>query len=65
MLRGVQTVMASLHSAILLISTPPVNWRPEKASSLGGVIVVPENVTPEDLEDPAQPQPALPDFHRV
>ncbi len=50
MLRGAQTVMTSLRSAILLISTPPEGWRPEKASSLGGVIVVPQNVTTEDLE---------------
>jgi DNA-binding LacI/PurR family transcriptional regulator len=50
MLRGVQTVMNSLRSAILLINTPPESWRPEKASSLGGVIVVPQSVTPEDLE---------------
>jgi LacI family transcriptional regulator len=50
MLRGTQTVMSSLHSAILLISTPPEGWRPEKASSLGGVVVVPQNVTTEDLE---------------
>ncbi len=50
MLRGAQTVMASLHSAILLISTPPESWRPEKATSLGGVIVVPQNVTAGDLE---------------
>ena len=32
------------------ISTPPEEWRPEKASSLGGVIVVPQNVTENDLE---------------
>ena len=50
MIRGAQTVMSSLRSAILLMSTPPEEWRPEKASSLGGVIVVPQNVTPKDLE---------------
>ena len=50
MVRGAQTVMSTLRSAILLISTPPEEWRPEKASSLGGVIVVPEDVTPRDLE---------------
>jgi DNA-binding LacI/PurR family transcriptional regulator len=49
MLRGVQTVATSLRSAILLISTAPEEWRPEKASSLGGVIVVPQNVTSADL----------------
>jgi len=50
LLRGAQTVMTSLHSAILLISNPPAIWRPEKASSLGGVIVTPEDVTPADIE---------------
>ncbi len=50
MVRGAQTVMAGLRSAILLISTAPEEWRPEKASSLGGIIVVPENVTEKDLE---------------
>src|SRR6202453_2818577 len=35
MLRGVQTVMASLRSAILLVSMPPESWLPEKATSMG------------------------------
>ncbi len=51
MIRGAQTVMSNLRSATLLISTAPETWRPEKASSLGGVIVVPQDVTPKDLED--------------
>ena len=42
--------MSSLRSAILLISTPPSEWRAEKASSLGGVIVVPQDVTTADLD---------------
>src|ERR1700683_169411 len=50
MVRGAQTVMASVRSAILLISTSPEEWRPEKASSLGGVIVVPQDVTAKDLD---------------
>jgi DNA-binding LacI/PurR family transcriptional regulator len=50
MLRGTQTTMASLRSAILLISTSPDSWLPEKAISLGGVIVTPDNVTAGDLE---------------
>ena len=49
MVRGAQTVMASVRSAVLLISMPPEEWRPEMASSLGGVIVVPQDVTPKDL----------------
>jgi DNA-binding LacI/PurR family transcriptional regulator len=50
MLRGAQTVMNSLRSAILLASTPPESWQADKAASLGGVIVAPEGVTPADLE---------------
>jgi DNA-binding LacI/PurR family transcriptional regulator len=50
MVRGAQTVMAALRSAVLLASTPPEQWRAEKASSLGGVIVVPQDVTEKDLE---------------
>ena len=50
LLRGAQTAMTSLRSAILLINAPPESWLPEKATSLGGVIVVPQSVTPGDLE---------------
>ncbi len=50
MVRGAQTVMSSLRSAVLLISSSPETWRPEKASSLGGVIITPDGVTPKDLE---------------
>jgi len=50
MLRGAQTVMASLRSAILLASTAPEGWHADKAASLGGVIVAPEDVTMADLE---------------
>jgi DNA-binding LacI/PurR family transcriptional regulator len=50
MVRGVQTVAASLQSAILLISMAPEAWRPELASTLGGVIVVPHEVTTDDLD---------------
>ncbi len=57
MLRGAQMVMASLRSAILLASNPPEVWQPEKASSMGGVVVVPQNVTAQDLEVLRNPQP--------
>jgi DNA-binding LacI/PurR family transcriptional regulator len=50
MMRGAQMVVAALRSAILLISTSPDSWLPEKATSLGGVIVLPQNVTPGELE---------------
>lgn len=49
MIRGVQTAMAQVRSATLLISTSPSDWRPEKASNLSGVIVVPQDVTDGDL----------------
>ena len=48
--RGVQTVLAPLHTGLLVISTPPEEWRPEKASGLGGVIVIPDGITEKDLE---------------
>jgi DNA-binding LacI/PurR family transcriptional regulator len=50
MVRGVQTVTASLQTGTLLISTSPEQWRPEKVSTLAGVIVVPQNVTANELE---------------
>lgn len=50
LIRGAQTVMASVHSAVLLISTDPEGWQAEKARSLGGVIVVPHGVTTRDLD---------------
>ena len=50
LIRGAQHEMSVARSAVLLISTPPDKWRPEKASSLGGVIVVPQDVTAQDLE---------------
>ena len=49
-LRGAQTALTPLRSALLLISTSPKQWRPEKASSLGGVIVLPNDVSVEELE---------------
>jgi DNA-binding LacI/PurR family transcriptional regulator len=48
--RGLQVTMAPLRAGILLISTSPEEWRPEKASSLGGVIVLPQDITARDLE---------------
>jgi DNA-binding LacI/PurR family transcriptional regulator len=48
--RGAQMALAPMRSALLLISTSPEHWRPEKASSLGGVIVIPQDVTVAELE---------------
>jgi DNA-binding LacI/PurR family transcriptional regulator len=50
MVQGAQKVMSDLRSAILIINTPPDQWRPEKASSLGGVIIIPQDVTQHDLD---------------
>jgi DNA-binding LacI/PurR family transcriptional regulator len=50
LIEGAQKEMTALHAGILLITTAPDEWRPEKASSLGGVIVIPWGVTPHDLE---------------
>jgi DNA-binding LacI/PurR family transcriptional regulator len=50
LIRGAQSVMSDLKSGILLISTSPANWLPEKASSLGGVIVIPDNITGKELD---------------
>src|SRR5277367_2329301 len=50
MLCGAQEVMSKLRSATLMICTAPAEWRADKASSLGGVIVIPDDVTPADLE---------------
>jgi LacI family transcriptional regulator len=41
--------MAQVRSATLLISTSPAAWRPEKASNLSGVIVIPQEVTTEEI----------------
>jgi DNA-binding LacI/PurR family transcriptional regulator len=50
MLQGAQKEMASLRTGVLLISTSPEEWLPEKASSLGGIIVIPWGVTAHELE---------------
>jgi len=50
MVRGVQNVMSSVQAGTLLISMAPEHWRPEKASSLAGVLVIPQDVTERDLQ---------------
>ena len=50
MIRGAQTVMAPLRAAVVLLSRSPEEWRPDLAGSLGGVVVVPEEVTERDLQ---------------
>jgi GntR family transcriptional regulator of arabinose operon len=50
MVRGAQNVMAGLRSAIVLLNRPPEEWRADLGANLGGVIVVPEEVTERDLQ---------------
>ncbi len=50
LIRGLQTVLAPLRTGLLIISTSPEEWRPEKASSLGGVVVVPQNISSGEME---------------
>jgi len=56
MIRGAQGVVSSLCSALVLMSTSQKEWRSEIASSLAGVIVVPDNVTREDWDNPQNRQ---------
>jgi hypothetical protein len=48
-LRGVQTFVRPLRSAVILISESPEEWQPPLAAILSGVIVVADNVTQNDL----------------
>lgn len=48
-IRGAQAVMTSLRSSLVLISASPLEWQAEMASSLGGIIVMQQNVTAEEL----------------
>ena len=50
MIRGMQTVLSSQQSSAVLISMSPEEWTSELASSLGGVIVFPQEVTTNDLD---------------
>jgi len=50
MMRGVQSVLSSQYMSAMLISMPPEEWSSEMASSLGGVIVFPQDVTLKDIE---------------
>jgi DNA-binding transcriptional regulator YhcF (GntR family) len=49
-IRGVQNVMASLRSAVVLFGISPMEWHPDMVSNLGGVIVIRQNVMPKELE---------------
>jgi hypothetical protein len=50
-LRGVQTITRPLRTSIVLIGHSPEEWRPELVSILAGVIVMPGEVTTEEMEN--------------
>ncbi len=50
MVRGAQTAMAPLRAATVLLSRAPEEWRADMASSLSGVIVMPQEVSEKDLQ---------------
>ena len=50
-LNGAYTATTSLKTGLMLIGTSPHQWPPNIVSDLGGVIVIPENVTIKDLEN--------------
>ena len=50
LIRGAQAITASLRSALILISSSPKEWRPDMTSSLGGVIVMPDEVTMDEVD---------------
>jgi DNA-binding transcriptional regulator YhcF (GntR family) len=49
--RGAFTAITTRGSSLALIGTPPQEWQPEIVSNLGGVIVMQQNVTIQDLEN--------------
>lgn len=49
--RGAFTAISTIGSSLALIGTPPQEWQPEIVGRLGGVIVIPQNVTIQDLEN--------------
>jgi DNA-binding transcriptional regulator YhcF (GntR family) len=49
-IRGAHAMVTSVGSALVLTSTSPEKWSAELASTLGGVIVVAENATLNDLD---------------
>jgi DNA-binding transcriptional regulator YhcF (GntR family) len=51
MIRGAQAAMASLRSSLVLISISPLEWQPEMTRNLGGVIVVQQDVTAEEMNN--------------
>jgi len=50
-IRGAQTVMTSFNSSLVLLGTSPLNWRGEMTSAMGGVIVMQENLSADELDN--------------
>jgi hypothetical protein len=49
--RGVYSFMRTLKSGIVIVEESPKQWNSNLACILGGVVVVPENVTSDELEN--------------
>jgi GntR family transcriptional regulator of arabinose operon len=49
LMRGMQSAQTELGAGIMLIGVKPAAWRPEMASMLSGVAILPWDVTQEDL----------------
>ncbi len=50
LLQGIQSFLSTVDSYSVWISQAPDAWSPELATSLGGVLVIPQEVTPADLD---------------
>jgi DNA-binding LacI/PurR family transcriptional regulator len=50
MVRGAQSAVAKLRSAIVLLSSAPESWDSDMACRLGGIIIDPQDVTEHDLQ---------------
>jgi GntR family transcriptional regulator of arabinose operon len=49
LVRGMQSAQIELGAGVMLIGVKPASWRSEMASMLSGVVIVPGDVTGEDL----------------
>jgi DNA-binding LacI/PurR family transcriptional regulator len=50
-IRGAQAAMTSRRSSLVLISTSPLEWRAETTRNLGAIIVIPQDVSAEELTE--------------
>jgi DNA-binding LacI/PurR family transcriptional regulator len=49
LIRGMQSSQSEIGSGVMLIGVKPASWRPEMASMLSGVAILPWEVTEDDL----------------